>query len=111
MAPSSSRRKQAASQAAAPQRTPPPPPGSRTTPRARDIPENSQVNSMEDYPITFEESEDEVNFIEENDIRINKDEDFSSPTNIPPNRESFILASILPPNYPLIDYKVALLAT
>ena len=49
--------------------------------------------------------------MEEDDIEINKNKDFSSPTNIPPNKESFIPASILPPNYPLINYEVALLVT
>ena len=49
--------------------------------------------------------------MEENNIKINKDKDFSSPTNIPPNKESCILASILPSNYPLINYKAVLLVT
>jgi hypothetical protein len=64
---------------------------------------------MEADPIALNKSKDKVNFIEEDDIGINKDKDFSSPTNIPPSKEGFILAGILPPNYPLINYKVALL--
>ena len=111
MAPSLSRRKRAASQVAAPQRALPPPPSSRTTPRTRVIPRNSQANGIEDYPITLGESEDEVDFMEEDDIRIDKDKGSGSPTNIPPSRESFILAGILPPNYPLINYEAAPLAT
>ena len=36
---------------------------------------------------------------------------FNSPTNILPGKEGFILAGILPLNYPLINYEVALLVT
>jgi hypothetical protein len=75
------------------------------------MPRNSQANSIEDYPITLKESKDEVNFIEEDNIGINKDEDSNSPTNVPPSRESFIPASILPPNYPFVNYKAAPLVT
>ncbi len=66
---------------------------------------------MEDYLITFGEFKDKVDFMEEDNIGINEDKDSGSPTNIPLNRENFILASILPPNYPLINYKAAPLAT
>jgi hypothetical protein len=87
------------------------PPSFKTTPCNSVIPKNSQANSIEDYPITLRESEDEVDFIKEDNIGINKDKDSSSPTNIPPSRESFISVSILPLNYPLVDYKAALLIT
>lgn len=53
--------------------TPPPPPPSslRNTSRTRVIPKNSQANNIEVNPITLNKSKDKVNFIEEDDIRIN----------------------------------------
>ena len=72
---------------------------------------NSQANDIKANPIALNKSKDKVDFIEEDNIRINKDKDSGSPTNKTPSRESFILAGILPPNYPLINYKVALLVT
>ena len=73
------------------------------------IPENSQANNIEVNPITLNKSKDKVNFIKEDDIRINKNNFFNSPTNILSGKEGFILASILPLNYPLMNYEVALL--
>jgi hypothetical protein len=101
--------KRATSQVTAPQYTPPPPLSSKTTPHINVIPRNSQANSIKDYPITLKKSEDEVDFIEKDNIKINKNKDSSSPTNIPPSKKSFILTNILPPNYPLVNYKAALL--
>jgi hypothetical protein len=61
---------------------------------------------MEASPITIKISNDEVNFLDKDNIRINKNKDCGSPTTIPPSREGFILASILPSDYPLNNYEV-----
>lgn len=53
-----------------------PPSSLRNTSRTRVIPENSQANNIEVNPITLNKSKDKVNFIEENDIRINKNNFF-----------------------------------
>ena len=109
MAPPSSRRKRAASQVLVPQRAPPGPPSSssltRNAPRTRVTPKKGQANGTEASPIAVEVSDDKVNFLSEDDIGINEDKDYSSPTTIPPSREGFILAGMLPPGYPLVDYE------
>ena len=61
---------------------------------------------MEASPIAVKVSNNKVDFLDEDDIRINKDKNYSSSTTIPPSREGFILASILPLDYPLNNYKV-----
>ena len=61
---------------------------------------------MEASPIAVKVSNNKVNFLDEDDIGINKDENCSSPTTIPPSREGFILAGMLPLDYPLNNYKV-----
>ena len=109
MAPPSSRRKRAASQVSVPQRAPPGPPSSssltRNAPRTRVTPKKGQANSTEASPIAVEVSNNKVNFLSEDDIGIDEDEDCGSPTTIPPGREGFIPAGMLPPGYPLIDYE------
>jgi len=111
MAPPSSRRKRAASQVSVPQRAPPGPPGSsyltRNTLLAKVTPKKGQANGMEASLIAVEVSNDKVDFLSEDDIGINEDENYSSPTTIPPSKEGFIPAGILPLNYPLVNYKVA----
>ena len=115
MAPPSSRRKRAASQVLVPQRAPRGRLSSssltRNTPRTKVTPKKGQANGTEASPIAVEVSDDEVDFLDEDDIGINKDKNCGSPTTIPPGKEGFILAGILPPDYPLDDYKVAQLAT
>jgi len=61
---------------------------------------------MEASPVAIKVSDDEVNFLDEDNIGINKDENYSSFTTIPPGKKGFILASILPLDYPLDNYKV-----
>jgi len=61
---------------------------------------------MEASPVAIKVSDDEVDFLDEDDIRINKDENCSSFTTIPPSKEGFILAGMLPLDYPLNNYKV-----
>jgi len=111
MVPPSSRHKQAALQVSVPQRAPPGPPSSssltRNTLRTKVTPKKGQANSTEASPIAVEISNNKVNFLSEDDIGINKDKDCGSPTTIPPSKEGFILASILPLDYPLVNYKVA----
>jgi hypothetical protein len=110
MAPPSSRRKRAALQVLVPQRAPRGRPGSssltRNTPRTKVTPKKGKANDTEASPIAVEVSDDKVDFLDEDDIRINKDKNCSSPTTIPPSKEGFILASILPLDYPLNNYKV-----
>jgi len=114
MAPPSSRRKRAASQVSVPQRAPPGPPGSssltRNTLRTKVTPKKGQANGTEASPIAVKISDNKVNFLSEDDIGIDEDEDCGSPTTIPPGKEGFIPAGILPLDYPLVDYKVAQLA-
>ena len=61
---------------------------------------------MEASPIAIKVSDNKVDFLDENNIGINKDENYSSPITIPPSKEGFIPASILPLDYPLNNYKV-----
>ena len=109
MAPLLSRRKWAALQVLVPQHAPLGPPSSssltRNAPRTRVIPKKGQANGTEASPIAVEVSDDKVNFLSEDDIGINKDKDCGSPTTIPPSREGFILAGMLPLGYPLVNYK------
>ena len=62
---------------------------------------------MKASPIAIKVSNNKVDFLDKDNIRINKDKNCSSPTTIPLSKESFILANILPLNYPLNNYKVA----
>ena len=115
MAPPSSRRKRAASQVLVPQRAPRGYPGSssltRNTPRTKVTPKKGKTNDTEASPNAIKVSDNEINFLDEDDIRIDEDENYSSPTTIPPSKEGFILASMLPLDYPLNNYKVSQLAT
>ena len=61
---------------------------------------------MEASPIAIKVSDNKVDFLDEDDIGIDKDKNYSSPTTIPPGREGFIPAGMLPPDYPLNNYKV-----
>ena len=110
MAPLLSRRKRAASQVLVPQRAPQGHPGSssltRNTPRTKVTPKKGKTNNTEASPIAIKVSDNKVNFLDKDDIRINKDKNYSSSTTIPPSKEGFILASILPLDYPLNKYKV-----
>ena len=110
MAPPSSRRKRAASQVLVPQRALRGRPSSssltRNTPRTKVTPKKGKANNTEASPITVKVSNDEVDFLDEDDIGINEDENCSSPTTIPPGREGFIPAGMLPPDYPLNNYEV-----
>ena len=61
---------------------------------------------MEASPIAVKVSDNKVDFLDEDNIGINKDKNCSSFTTIPLGKEGFILAGILPLDYPLINYKV-----
>ena len=61
---------------------------------------------MEASPIAVKISNNKVNFLSKDDIGINKDENCSSFTTIPPSKEGFIPAGILPLDYPLDNYEV-----
>ena len=115
MAPPSSRRKRAVSQVLVPQRAPRGRLGSssltRNTPRTKVTPKKDQANGTEASPIAVKVSNDKADFLNKNNIRINKNKNCGSPTTIPPSKEGFILAGMLPPDYPLNNYKVAQLAT
>src|ERR1700722_11248865 len=111
MAPPSSRRKRAALQVLVPQRAPQGHPGSssltRNTPRTKVTPKKGKTNNTEASPITIKVSDNKVNFLDEDDIGINKDKNCSSLTTIPPGKEVFIPAGMLPLDYPLKNYKVS----
>jgi len=98
------------SQVLVPQRAPQGHPSSssltKNTPRTKVIPKKGKTNDTEASPVAIKVSDDEVNFLDEDDIRINKDKNCSSFTTIPPSKEGFILASMLPLDYPLNNYKV-----
>jgi len=47
-----------------------------------------------------------VDFLDEEDIGINVDDDCGSPTQVPPGREGFIPASSLPKDHPTIKDEV-----
>ena len=110
MAPPSSRCKRAASQVLVPQHAPQGHPSSssltRNTPRTKVTPKKGKANNTEASSIAVKVSDNKVNFLDEDNIRINKDENYSSPTTIPPGREGFILAGMLPLDYPLNNYEV-----
>ena len=110
MAPPLSCRKRAASQVLVPQRAPRGCPGSssliRNTPRTKVTPKKVKANNTEASAIAVKVSDNKVNFLDVDDIGINKDKNYSSPTTIPPGKEGFILASMLPLDYPLNNYKV-----
>ncbi len=110
MAPPLSCRKQAALQVLVPQCAQQGYPGSssltRNTLCIKVIPKKGQANGIEASPIAVEVSDNEVDFLEEDDIGINEDKNCSSPTTIPPGKEGFILAGMLPLDYPLDNYKV-----
>ena len=111
MAPPSSRRKRAASQVLVPQRAPQGHPSSssltRNTPRTKVTPKKGKTNDTEASPIAIEVSDNKVDFLDEDDIGIDKDENCSSSTTIPPSKEGFIPAGMLPLDYPLKNYKVS----
>src|ERR1700722_11067653 len=111
MAPPSSRRKRAALQVLVPQRAPQGHPGSssltRNTPRTKVTPKKGKTNDTEASPIAIEVSNNKVDFLDKDNIGINKDKNYSSPTTIPPGKEGFIPANILPLAYPLKNYEVS----
>ena len=115
MAPPLSRRKQATLQVLIPQYTPQGRPSSssltKNTPRTKVIPKKGQANGIKASPIAVKISNNKVNFLDEDNIGINEDKNCSFRTTILPNKEGFIPASILPPDYPLNNYEVAQLAT
>jgi len=82
----------------------------RNTPHTKITPKKGKANDIEASPIVVEISNNEVDFLDKNNIGINKDENCNSLTTIPSSREGFIPADILPPDYPLDDYKVTQLA-
>jgi len=110
MAPLLSCRKRAASQVLVPQRAPRGHPGSssltKNTPRTKVTPKKGKTNDTEASPVAIKVSDNKVDFLDEDDIRINKNKNCSSFTTIPPSKEGFILAGILPLDYPLDNYEV-----
>jgi len=110
MAPPLSCRKQAASQVLVPQRAPRGHPGSssltKNTPRTKVTPKKGKTNDTKASPVAIEVSNNKVDFLDKDDIGINKDENCSSFTTIPPGKKGFIPAGILPLDYPLNNYEV-----
>ena len=108
----SSLRKRAASQVIQPLRPPPAPPGSRfltkSNRRLGVAPKKGQANYAKASPAPTEELSEEldkVNFLEDKDIGINKDNNYNSPTLVPLSKEGFILTSSLPKDYPSVNYE------
>ena len=112
MVPSSSLRKRAASQVIQPLRPLPAPPGSRSLTKSNRrlgmAPKKGQANYARASPAPTEELSEELNkvdFLEDKDIGINKNNNYSSPTPVPLSKEGFILTSSLPKDYPSVNYK------
>ena len=112
MASSSSLLKRAASQVIQPLRPLPAPPGSRSLTKSNQrlgiAPKKGQANYARASSVPIEELSkelDKVNFLEDKDIGINKDDDCGSPTPVPLSKEGFIPTGSLPKDYPSVDYK------
>lgn len=110
MVSSSSRRKRAASQVILPQRSPPAPPGSgsltKSNWRLGATPKKGQANYARASSIAIEQLLEDVDFLDEEDIGIDVDDDCGSPTQVPPGRGGFVPASSLPKDVPTIEDEV-----
>ena len=71
-------------------------------------PKKGQANYTRAFPAPTKELSEElnkVNFLEDKDIGINKDNNYNSPTLVPLSKEGFILTSSLPKDYPSVNYE------
>ena len=83
----------------------------KNTPRTKVTPKKGKANDTETSPIAVKVNDNKVDFLNKNNIGINEDENCNLPTTIPFGKKGFISAGMLPPDYPLNDYKVIQLTT